>query len=61
MDICVALFSMWIVGAYEFKPGLMYVEQLDPETHETKELIVYTDDYLRCWKNSPTETNSAGN
>ena len=58
MDICTALFSMMIVGAYEFRPGLMYVEQLNLETNETQELIVYTDDYLRCWEDPSAQTDS---
>ena len=58
MDICAALFSMMIVGAYEYRPGLMYVEQLNLETNETQELIVYTDDYLRCWEDASTQTDS---
>ena len=36
---------MMIVGAYEFKPGLMYVEQYNYDTQQVEELIVYTDDY----------------
>lgn len=50
MDICSALFSMMIVGAYEFKPGLMYVEQFNYDTQQVEELIVYTDDYISCWE-----------
>ena len=41
---------MMIVGAYEFKPGLMYVEQYNYDTQQVEELIVYTDDYLSCWE-----------
>ena len=41
---------MMIVGAYEFKPGLMYVEQYNYDTQQVEELIVYTDDYISCWE-----------
>ena len=41
---------MMIVGAYEFRPGMMLVEQYNFQTETTEELIVYTDDYLSCWE-----------
>ena len=50
MDVCSALFALWIVGAYEYRPGLMTVEQLNPDNGEIIELIVTTDDYLSCWE-----------
>ena len=50
MEVCAALFAMMITGAYEYRPGLMFVEQIDPSTGQTQELIVYTDDYLSCWE-----------
>ena len=51
MEVCSALFALWIVGAYEYKPGFMQVEQLNTETGQVTELIVTTDDYLSCWEN----------
>ena len=50
VSICSTLFALSIVGAYEFRPGLMLVEQYNPQTETTEELIVYTDDYLSCWE-----------
>ena len=50
ISICSTLFALSIVGAYEFRPGLMLVEQLDPTTNTVQELIVYTDDYLSCFE-----------
>ena len=50
VSICSTLFALSIVGAYEFRPGLMLVEQFNPQTGTTEELIVYTDDYLSCWE-----------
>ena len=51
MELCTALFSMMIVGAYEFKPGMMMVEQYNTQTKSVEELVIYTDDYLQCWNN----------
>ena len=42
---------MMIVGAYETKPGIMFVELLDTSTETTEEIYVYTEDYLKCWHN----------
>ena len=50
MDVCSALFALMIVGAYEYRPGLMHVEQLNPDNGEVIQLIVATDDYLSCWE-----------
>ena len=50
ISICSTLFALSIVGAYEFRPGMMLVEQWNPTTDTTEELIVYTDDYLSCWE-----------
>jgi hypothetical protein len=50
VSICSALFALSIVGAYEFTPGMMLIEQHDPQTQTVEELIVYTDDYLSCWE-----------
>lgn len=51
MEICTALFALWIVGATEYRPGLMQVDQLNIDTGEVTQLIVTTDDYLSCWEN----------
>ena len=50
VSICSTLFALSIVGAYEFRPGMMLVEQFNPQTGTTQELIVHTDDYLSCWE-----------
>ena len=50
MDICSAMFALWIVGAYEITPGTMHVQQLNPDTNQIIELTVPTDDYLSCWE-----------
>ena len=50
LSLCSTLFALSIVGAYEFRPGMMLVEQLEPTTGTIQELIVYTDDYLSCWE-----------
>ena len=65
MDICTSLFALMIVGAYEYRPGLMHVEQINTKTGEITELIVYTDDYLSCWENGvpvrgPGSTDGGG-
>ena len=65
MNLCAYLLSMMIVGAYESKPGIMYVELLDTKTETIEELYVYTEDYLKCWNNSipvlqPGSTDSGG-
>jgi hypothetical protein len=65
ISVCSALFSMMIVGAYEFRPGMMLVEQFNFETNTTEELIVYTDDYLKCWEDGvpvrePRSTDRGG-
>ena len=49
MEICSFILSLVIVGAYETRPGIMYVEFLENDT--VQELYVYTDDYLSCWDN----------
>ena len=49
MNLCAYLLSMMIIGAYESRPGIMHVELLDTSTHETEEIYVYTNDYLKCW------------
>ena len=49
MEICSFILSLVIVGAYEIRPGIMYVEFLENDT--VQELYVYTDDYLSCWDN----------
>ena len=49
--LCLSLFSMFIAGAYEVKPGIMLVQQYNTQTKSIEELIVYTDDYLQCWEN----------
>ena len=50
MDVCSALFALWIVGAYEITPGSMRVQQLNPDNNEIIELTVPTNDYLSCWE-----------
>ena len=50
MDVCSALFALMIVGAYEYKPGFMQVQQLNPDNNQIIELIVPTNDYLSCWE-----------
>ena len=65
MEFCTALLSMLIVGAYEYRPGLMYVERFNYDTQEVEELIVYTEDYISCWENGvpvrqPTTVDGGG-
>ena len=43
---------MMIVGAYEFRPGMMMVEQYNTQTKSVEELVIYTDDYLQCWNDA---------
>ena len=59
VSICSTLFALSIVGAYEFRPGLMLVEQFNPQTGTTEELNVHTDDYLSCWEDG-VPVRSAG-
>ena len=47
MELCSFLLSAAIVGAYETRPGIMYVEYLENE--QVEEVYVYTDSYLTCW------------
>ena len=49
MELCSYLLSLMIVGAYETRPGIMYVELLDTNTQTIEEAYVYTEDYLKCW------------
>jgi len=51
MELCTALMSLTIIGAYEFNPGLMSVEQWNPKTESVEEMVVHTDEYLSCWEN----------
>ena len=65
MELCTYMFSLMIVGAVEYTPGIMYVELLDTSTETIEELYVYTEDYLKCWNNGipvrlPTDTDSGG-
>ena len=63
MEICSFILSLVIVGAYETRPGIMYVEFLENDT--VHDAYVYTEDYLSCWENGvpvqlPRDTNSGG-
>ena len=49
MELCSLILSLTIVGAYETRPGIMYVQYLDHTNIE--ELYVYTEDYVNCWDN----------
>ena len=49
MEICSFILSLVIVGAYETRPGIMYIEYLDNNT--VKDAVLYTEDYLSCWEN----------
>ena len=48
MELCSFILSLAIVGAYEIRPGIMYVEFLENDT--VKDAYVYTEDYLSCWQ-----------
>ena len=61
MELCAILLSSLVVGAYEFKPGIMRVDLMNFETEQIEELIVYTDDYIQCWERQTEELNSPGN
>ena len=50
-NLCLTLFSMFIAGATEVRPGIMLVEQYNTETRSIEEIYVYTSDYLSCWEN----------
>ena len=50
MELCSFILSLAIVGAYEIRPGIMYVEFLENDT--VNDAYVYTEDYLSCWENS---------
>ena len=56
MELCTYMFSLMIVGAVEYTPGIMYVELLDTSTETIEELYVYTDSYLECWNEQATTT-----
>ena len=64
MTLCAFLFSTMITGAYEARPGIMYVELLNTQTETIEELYVYTEDYLRCWETpifpEPGSTDGGG-
>ena len=49
MEICSFILSLVIVGAYETRPGIMYIEYLENNT--VKDAVIYTEEYLKCWEN----------
>ena len=65
MTLCSFLFSTMIVGAYETRPGIMYVEFMRTPNDPVEELYVYTEDYVQCWNNGvpvqlPGDTDNGG-
>ena len=60
MDFCSLLASIYIVGAYETRPDIMYVQYLDYQTNQIEELYVYTDEYLDCFSVPERGTDDSG-
>ena len=47
-ELCAFLLSLTIVGAYETRPGVMYLQYLD--NGEIEEIYIYEDNYTQCFK-----------
>ena len=53
--MCELLLSSLIVGAFEFAPGSMRIEYLEPGNYTSVPSVafVYTDHYLECMEHNP--------
>ena len=56
-ELCAFLLSLTIVGAYETRPGIMYLQYL--QDGEIEEIYVYEDNYIQCLE-QPVDVSEPG-